>query len=412
MTVSDFITPLASTGDQGDLREALITRTPYTFTATENPEDYVAVDAGTGAIPWALVWAGRVFYFDPDDNTSPHDGLTVIVTADGYRYKTDGIAGDVLSVKSRAITAPPATPAVGDAYLVPAGATGDWATHPSNIAVWTARGWTYIPPQVGQLIFVEAEGGLYHYGTGGAWVAGVGSSALGAGTVRASSLIGGRSHWVVVNQTTNTPPASPANGVAYIVGPSPTGAWSGQTAKIAVWEISAWVFYTPVKGWVAFDQSQNIDYVFNVAWLGKASAYDSVVEAFAAAGTSPGTTGSTGYTYSHTTAPNTGNTRFIDPQSLTVQAAYAGQKFEAEYSCAFDSTGTTGVLAVFIDSETNARDWSFSVMALVNSTPGQAAARFSFTLADTASHTIRIARLSNNTLTGWGRRRLTIRRLA
>jgi len=393
MTVSDFITPLASTGDQGDLREALITRIPYTFAATENPEDYVAVDAGTGAIPWAVIWVGRVFYFDPDDNTSAHDGLTVIVTADGYRYKTNGIAANVLSVKSRDVTAPPSTPAIGDAYLVPAGATGDWATHPQNVAVWTARGWTYLPPSIGQLIFVEDETGFYHYGTAGAWVAGIGGSALGAGTVRASSLIGSRTNWVVVNQTTNTPPGSPANGVAYIVGPSPTGAWSGHTGHIAVWEISAWAFYAPQKGWTAFDQALNVTFVFNGAWLSQASGYDQITDAVANGSSTIGASGSGAYTFS-TTAPTTSSYRRIDPLTLAVQAAFVGQVFEINYIASVVSAdGRNTAAALFVDSEAEARDWQMARedANASSGTPFPVNAVFRIALADTSAHVLRVA---------------------
>lgn len=40
----------------------------------------------------------------------------------------------------------------------------------------------------------------------------------------------------------NTPPGSPADGDAYIVGPSPTGAWAGRANRIAVRVGGAWRF--------------------------------------------------------------------------------------------------------------------------------------------------------------------------
>lgn len=38
-------------------------------------------------MPSALLWRAIVYYRDPTDTTSPHDGELVLVTADGTRYK-------------------------------------------------------------------------------------------------------------------------------------------------------------------------------------------------------------------------------------------------------------------------------------------------------------------------------------
>lgn len=50
---------------------------------------------------------------------------------------------------------------------------------------------------------------------------------------------------------TNTPPGSPSDGDMYIVGTSPTGAWSGHANAIArYWQGGAvWEFFTPREGW-------------------------------------------------------------------------------------------------------------------------------------------------------------------
>jgi hypothetical protein len=53
-----------------------------------------------------------------------------------------------------------------------------------------------------------------------------------------------------------TPPGSPANGDRYIVAASATGAWAGQDAKVAVWNGSAWVFYAPKIGWLAYIEDE------------------------------------------------------------------------------------------------------------------------------------------------------------
>jgi|GEM_PF-1822816 hypothetical protein len=79
-----------------------------------------------------------------------------------------------------------------------------------------------------------------------------------------------------VNQ--NTPPGSPANGDAYIVGSAPTGAWAGHAGKIAVWsteiattdtdtKVPAWEFYTPREGWLVYVEQDDALMLYNgTAW--------------------------------------------------------------------------------------------------------------------------------------------------
>ncbi|SFE81324.1 Protein of unknown function [Sulfitobacter brevis] len=49
----------------------------------------------------------------------------------------------------------------------------------------------------------------------------------------------------------STPPASPALGVRFIVGPAPTGAWAGKENNVALHTDGQWVFFTPIAGWRA-----------------------------------------------------------------------------------------------------------------------------------------------------------------
>lgn len=70
----------------------------------------------------------------------------------------------------------------------------------------------------------------------------------------------------------NTPPGSPVDGDTYILGTSPTGAWSGQASKIAIYA-SGWNFFTPKSGLVClvtdessftyYDGSEWIDFPTN-----------------------------------------------------------------------------------------------------------------------------------------------------
>jgi hypothetical protein len=77
-----------------------------------------------------------------------------------------------LSVISRAATTPPTSPADGDRYIIPAGATGAWAGKTDQIAVRIAGVWEYHAPQVGWLAYIEDEAKLAVFKPGG-WSAGI-----------------------------------------------------------------------------------------------------------------------------------------------------------------------------------------------------------------------------------------------
>ena len=63
-------------------------------------------------------------------------------------------------------------------------------------------------------------------------------------------------HLSVKDRNLSTPPGSPVAGDTYIVAASPTGAWAGQAAKVAIWSGSAWLFSTPRIGWVAYIENE------------------------------------------------------------------------------------------------------------------------------------------------------------
>ena len=66
----------------------------------------------------------------------------------------------------------------------------------------------------------------------------------------------------VASRTLSTPPSSPNDGEAYIIGSSPVGAWSGKAGSVALY-FSGWRFKTPKAGWLAFVQSEAKFVVFN-----------------------------------------------------------------------------------------------------------------------------------------------------
>lgn len=62
-----------------------------------------------------------------------------------------------------------------------------------------------------------------------------------------------------------TPPGSPADGDAYIVAGSPTGAWAGQAGKIAFYVSTAWDFITPTEGMAIYVADENAPFVYDGA---------------------------------------------------------------------------------------------------------------------------------------------------
>lgn len=72
------------------------------------------------------------------------------------------------SVNSRALATPPASPANGERWIVPSGATGAWAGHTDKIAFWREGTWGYLSPVVGWRVHVEDER-LTIVWTDGAW---------------------------------------------------------------------------------------------------------------------------------------------------------------------------------------------------------------------------------------------------
>ena len=58
-----------------------------------------------------------------------------------------------------------------------------------------------------------------------------------------------------VSGATAAPPASPAAGNRWIVGPEPVGAFAGHEGDIAVFRDGVWSFCRPQPGWTAYDRS-------------------------------------------------------------------------------------------------------------------------------------------------------------
>ena len=58
------------------------------------------------------------------------------------------------------------------------------------------------------------------------------------------------------------PPSNPEAGSRYFVPDAATDAWFGKDGSIAAFQDGAWHFYTPITGWIAFDEDTARTYLY------------------------------------------------------------------------------------------------------------------------------------------------------
>jgi hypothetical protein len=76
-----------------------------------------------------------------------------------------------LAVISRVLATPPASPTLGDRYLLPASPTGVWTTRAGQMAMWLDGAWNYVSPKEGWRLWVSDEDVALTF-DGSTWVAG------------------------------------------------------------------------------------------------------------------------------------------------------------------------------------------------------------------------------------------------
>lgn len=63
-----------------------------------------------------------------------------------------------MRVESATVASPPASPAMGQCWLVPAGGGGDWSGREGQIAAWTEGGWRFLAAVEGMRVLVVDTG--------------------------------------------------------------------------------------------------------------------------------------------------------------------------------------------------------------------------------------------------------------
>lgn len=103
--------------------------------------------------------------------------------------------------------------------------------------------------------------------------------------------------FVFIDRDLNTPPGSPADGDAYLVASSATGAWSGHDGDIA-WRMStAWEFIAPSEGMAAFVADEDAAIAFDgAAWVTIGGSSYTDADAREAIHAAPSTQSGTSYT--------------------------------------------------------------------------------------------------------------------
>lgn len=119
--------------------------------------------------------------------TTPHLGNTVMSEQQSNAFVLYNemllnldmlVQGVVLSATT---TTPPVSPANGDSYIIPTGATGVWSTHIGEIAYYATNAWRYISPQNGLYYYVVDQVGVFYVYYSSAWQRIISPSIQGVG---------------------------------------------------------------------------------------------------------------------------------------------------------------------------------------------------------------------------------------
>ena len=192
--------PKTTAPNRALLQSALVSRYAYVIWDSEDPQDFDPRGEDGTPLTHYILYNGLIFKLDEADATTGHDGTTCIVTsATGGRYKIVGVDLLITHVLSKTLTTPPSPddsppPTNGDAYLVPAASTGDWASKEDYIAVWVEarREWFYIAPKPGWFVWIAGATAdtAYHYDSvQAAWISGLGGGLADADSVPISALL-------------------------------------------------------------------------------------------------------------------------------------------------------------------------------------------------------------------------------
>lgn len=181
--------------------------------------------------------------------------LNVQVTPSVPGAVTEPLRPYWIAVNSATVSAPPSSPALGDTYRIPPGATGAWSGLDHQVTQWTGTdGWHTRDFPIQSLIGIGDQDDIWKRTATGwrsIWAT-IDEAAAGVSTTigvtpaclrRASSIVGPLWPYFVTvkSQTVTSPPVSPTLGDVYCVPSGATGAWSGLDNDLVQWDGNQWL---------------------------------------------------------------------------------------------------------------------------------------------------------------------------
>jgi hypothetical protein len=163
-----FTSVITSEIVQDWINDAFVAGTQTGITVTYNDGsdswDFAIDDEYIQDLVAALLLAGTDISITYDDGGNL---ITISYVGGGAGVSTSYYRPTVLD---KDVATPPGTPNDGDAYIVPAGATGAWTGHAKDIATWDAGGgtWVFTVPVDGYMVWVTDENIWYVYNSS-AW---------------------------------------------------------------------------------------------------------------------------------------------------------------------------------------------------------------------------------------------------
>lgn len=103
---------------------------------------------------------------------TPRLGLPFIMPSQAQKHITHNEAIEALdalvqpTVESRSLATPPVTPLPGEAWIVPAGATGAWSGHVGELAAWQSGAWSFLDPASGWQVYDRSDQTLLVFDAG------------------------------------------------------------------------------------------------------------------------------------------------------------------------------------------------------------------------------------------------------
>jgi len=88
-------------------------------------------------------------------------GVNEGVSVERLRFFTH--TGYIGCIEDKDLSAPPASPEFGAAYIVASGATGPWEGKEKQLAIWNGIAWQFVEPTNGLSVYVRDEGMFYFF---------------------------------------------------------------------------------------------------------------------------------------------------------------------------------------------------------------------------------------------------------